>query len=306
MPEDGWTPSQRDALLNFEELFKVIQIMVHLGVNRIRFTGGEPLIRKDLIHLIQKVSGLDGVRQIALTTNGHILDRLASDLYTSGVRRLNVSLDTFDPLLFKKVTRGGDIHQVLKGIKKAQEVGLTDIVLNAVLSSTLPNHPQRWIDECKHAWEHGLTIRWIEEMPMGGDSVHSSDPQFSRPTRQIVHQALSKEFILDPLESTSSFFGPAKYWKVREGPYQGALVGFIDPMSDDGFCSTCNRVRLTAQGGLRACLADDSEVDLRSPLRAGLHGPALIPFIEEAFYGKRPKHLMNSFSPSSIMTGIGG
>ena len=102
------------------------------------------------------------------------------------------------------------------------------------------------------------------------------------------------------------FFGPAKYWVVKNGPYQGNIVGFIDPMSDDGFCSTCNRVRLTAKGGLRACLADDSEVDLRSPLRAGLHGPALIPFIEEAFYGKRPNHLMNTFSPLTIMTGIGG
>jgi len=297
-PVEGWSASKRAELLSLEELFEVIAVMVSMGVERVRFTGGEPLLRRGLTDLIRRVSRLDGVRELAMTTNAHLLDRFADPLYDAGLRRLNVSLDTFDEEHFERVTRGGDLQRVLRGLTVAREVGFKDIQINAVLTPELPQSPAVWERFVRRCWSEGWTPRWIELMPIG--ALQSQSATISN---EVVRDALTQALGLRSTSERAQLKrGPARYLSSHMGQ-----VGFIDPLSDDAFCSTCNRARLTARGGLRACLADDHEVDLKSPLRAGLHGPALRPFIEEALYGKRPQHLMTQgLPPLSVMTSLGG
>lgn len=301
-PADGWQASPKQELLQFEEILSVIQVMAWRGVKRVRFTGGEPLLRRDLCNLIAQVNKIEQIEELAMTTNGHILDRYAVDLFQAGVRRLNVSLDSFDEQTFRQITRGGDLQRVIKGVEHAQKVGFNDIVLNAVLSPEIPQTPEGWRRFCEKAWSMGLTPRWIEMMPIGGQPA----PKIQASS---VLKALSEAwpFQAQVSQCGSLTRGPARYYTVSEGPFAGKQVGLISPMSDPHFCSSCNRARLTARGGLRACLADDREVDLKSVLRLGLRGPALFPFIDEAFQGKRPQHLMNQGAPPlSVMTGLGG
>lgn len=307
-PPEGWSASQRAELLSLEELFELIAVMVSMGVERVRFTGGEPLLRRGLTDLIRRTSALSGIRELALTTNAHLLDRFADELYEAGLRRLNVSLDTFDERRFKEITRGGDLTRVLKGLKRAQEVGFKDIQINAVLTPELPQSPEVWERFVRRCWAEGWTPRWIELMPIGG-----LESQRLTVSNELVRASLIAPLQLrEPLPASSLLpsalqRGPARYLSSSAPQTSGDRVGFIDPLSDDGFCASCNRARLTAKGGLRACLADDHEVDLKAPLRAGLHGPALRPFIEEALYGKRPQHLMTSgLPPLSVMTSLGG
>lgn len=302
-PASGWPASKRDELLSFEELYEVIRVMVWRGVRRVRFTGGEPLLRRDLPSLIARVSALSGVQEIAITTNGHLLARQAERLFEAGVRRLNVSLDTFDEADFERVTRGGSLSEVLAGIEAAQRVGFEDIQLNAVLTSTIEQSPASWTRLCLEAWRRDLTPRWIEAMPIGG--------QVNPPVCvEDVLRGLEDSMDLTPDRSCGSVpRGPARYYlaTLESSDQRARRLGLISPMSDPHFCDRCNRARLTARGGLRACLADDREIDLKSPLRSGLLGPALHPFIDEALNHKRPQHLMNAGAPPrSIMTALGG
>jgi len=306
-PLEGWSASKREELLSLEELYELIAVMVSMGVERVRFTGGEPLLRRGLTELIRRVSKLSGVKELALTTNAHLLERSAAELYEAGLRRLNVSLDTFDHDDFKRVTRGGELERVLRGLSAAREVGFEDIQINAVLTQDLPQEPSRWERFVRRCWSEGWTPRWIEVMPIGG-----LEAQRSRLSNEELRAALTEPLKLSATaregdDEPRSVRGPARYLSTALTEHRGARVGFIDPLSDDGFCALCNRARLTARGGLRACLADDHEVDLKGPLRSGLHGPALRPFIDEALYGKRPQHFMTSgLPPLSVMTSLGG
>jgi len=303
-PREGWVASPRSDLLHFEEILEVIKVMAWRGVRKVRFTGGEPLLRRDLCNLIEQVHDQSNIEEMALTTNGHILDRYADRLYQAGVRRLNISLDTFDPIAFQAITRGGDLLRVIQGIETAQRVGFSEIVLNAVLTPELAQTDQAWESLCVEAWRRSLTPRWIEMMPIGG--------QVAPPIQaaSVLHALQDRYGLIEEQASNTCHSiprGPAKYFKVTLGEFVGSRLGLISPMSDPHFCSSCNRARLTARGGLRACLADDAEVDLKTPLRLGMRGPALSPFIDAAFDGKRPQHLMNyGLPPKSVMTGLGG
>ena len=314
-PASGWSASPRGALLSFEEIYEVIKVMAWRGVKRVRFTGGEPLLRRELADLISRVNALPEIREIAITTNGHLLSRFAQRLFEAGARRLNVSIDTFEAQDFSRVTRGGDLGEVLRGIETAQRVGFQDIQINAVLTPDLEQTPQTWLQLCHEAWRRDLTPRWIEMMPIGGQVA----PQVSA---QDVIMGLSKHLDLRHETRCNQLpRGPAHYYhatpisphtSLHTSPHSSPDVstrrlGVISPMSDPHFCATCNRARLTARGGLRACLADDREVNLKEPLRAGLYGPALHPFIDEALNHKRPHHLMNAGAPPrAVMTSLGG
>ena len=303
-PLEGWTASPKAELLQFEEILEIIKVMAWRGVKRVRFTGGEPLIRRGLCELIEQVNHLPEIEEIAITTNGHLLDRYAQELFTAGVRRLNVSLDTFHHDDFRQITRGGELDRVLKGIEIAQKVGFKDIVLNAVLTPELKQDPQSWQGLCEEAWQREVTPRWIEMMPIGGQDAPKINVQTLLSALRPIYGLTSKA---ETCSLRSSSRGPAKYYQATQGLFTGKQIGLISPMSDPHFCSSCNRARLTARGGLRACLADDREVDLKLPLRQGLIGPALSPFIDEAFSGKRPQHLMNQGAPPlTVMTGLGG
>ena len=302
MPAQGWEKKASKELLSFDEIIEIIEIMSQRGLRKVRITGGEPLLRKNLPELIARIKQIPYIQHIALTTNGHLLAAHASRLIQAGLNQLNVSVDTFDAQAFHHVTRGGDLQQVICGIKMAQSYGITPIKVNAVLTTDIEQNLDQWIDFCQQAWRLNCIPRWIEVMPMGNGLL-----QQKHVDNQKVLQKLTPYFHLQPVSSSMGIYGPASYWQVTQGPYAGQQVGFINPMSDDGFCSTCNRIRLSATGQLRACLADDRSVDLRSILRMGLHGPALIPFIESALYGKDNAHHMHLGTfPQTPMTHVGG
>jgi GTP 3',8-cyclase len=302
MPAEGWTKISSKALLSFDEIVEIIEVMAMRGLQKIRFTGGEPLLRKRLYQLIAAVKQIPGIQTIALTTNGHLLSKQIEGLLEAGLTQLNVSLDTFNHADFKKITRGGELNQVLDGIRHAQECGLNQIKLNAVLSSDIPQNGVKWLAFCLASWQRDCIPRFIETMPMGSGFIQDHLVQ-----NQQILAHLQNHLTLIKASRHSTTQGPATYWQVSHGRYRGHKVGFINPMSDDGFCHTCNRIRLSATGQLRACLADDRSVDLKTPLRMGLHGPALIPFIESALYGKKVSHAMRLGSfPQTPMTHVGG
>lgn len=305
MPATGYEAGDRDELLTFEEMVRLVEVMAELGVRRVRVTGGEPLVRKGVVDLIAALAAVPGIQQVALTTNGHLLDRLAEPLWNAGLRGLNVSIDTFDPARFADITRGGDLVRVLAGLMAAEAVGFADIRINAVAVKGVNDH--EFADFAHRCWRNGWLPRFIELMPVGGLDFQAASRRV--PTETIL-AALARRFVLQPEGRLRDGLprGPADYHQVTQGPHAGRRVGIISPMSDDGFCAACNRARLTARGGLRACLADDSEVSMLQALRSGASRDALVALIEEAVYGKRPAHRMREALtvPLTVMTGIGG
>ncbi len=247
----------RAQVLTLEEMAAIGQAFIELGVSKIRITGGEPLVRRNVTQLFQALGREEKLEELTLTTNGSQLRRYAEELRNAGVKRINISLDSLIPERFKALTRIGDLAQVLDGIKAAQEAGFERIKLNSVI---LKN---RNLDEVENlvtfALENQLDISFIEEMPLGAITDHSRELEFcsSEELRQLIEQRYS----LRP--STAKTGGPSRYW-LAEG--YASRIGFISPHSDN-FCSTCNRVRLTAEGRLLLCLGNEHSVDLRAIVR---------------------------------------
>ena len=237
-----------------------------------------------------------------MTSNGELLRRFAQSLYEAGLRELNVSIDSLEEARFTRLTGGGSLAAVLDGIAAAQEAGFHKIKLNAVTLG--PESVEEAMSLCEWAWLQRCLPRFIEEMPLGV----LERPSSGRSNLQL-RQALDARHPLRPApDGEASGLGPAKYWEVQRGPFAGHQVGFINPMSDDHFCAHCNRIRLTATGGLRACLADDREVELGTALRAGATDHDLISLIKTAIYGKRERHRLHEppETPRKAMIAIGG
>jgi cyclic pyranopterin phosphate synthase len=304
MPAEGWAKVPRDDVLSLEELATIIGVFADLGVERVRLTGGEPLVRRDLDRLVAAVAAHPGVREVALTTNGHLLERQAEPLWAAGLRGLNVSVDTLDPERFARITRGGDLGQVLRGIEAAKSAGFRGIKVNAVAVRGFNDH--ELADLAEHCWRTDVVPRFIELMPIG--DLGFQGPEHVLPTAEILG-LLARRFPLAPDERPGDVVrGPARYHVVTEGPWAGRKVGLISPMTDDGFCATCNRARLTARGGLRACLANDDEVSVLQAVRSGAPRDALVELITQAVQGKLVAHRMRdpAIVTRSGMTGIGG
>lgn len=246
----------RAQVLSLEELYQVGAAFAALGVNKIRLTGGEPLVRKNVLWLVAALAQLPGVDTLALTTNGARLVELAQPLKDAGLTHLNISLDSLDPARFKQLTRTGDLSRVLAGIAAAQAAGFRRVKLNAVILRSI--NLADVVPLVRYAVQQQLDISFIEEMPLGAvGHVRSDEFVASAQLRQIIAEA----FDLVPSEHVSG--GPAVYWQV-----QGAAtrVGFISPHSAN-FCASCNRVRVTAEGRLLLCLGNEHSVDLRQILR---------------------------------------
>ncbi len=304
MPAEGFPQVSRAELMTLEELGDFVSLMAELGVERVRITGGEPLVRRGVVDLVARVASLPGIRQVAMTTNGHLLERYAAELYSAGLRGLNVSLDTFDARRFAEITRGGSLADVLDGCAAATDAGFRDIRINAVAVRGL--NDDTLADFARRCWDEGWLPRFIELMPVGGLDYQATDQ--SVPTDEIV-AALASELSMraDGRPNDSIPRGPASYWTVTSGPYAGRRVGIISPMTDHGFCEACNRARLTSRGGLRACLANDDEVSILQAVRAGADRATLSALVREAVDGKLAAHQMRAdFVPLSVMTGIGG
>ncbi len=253
----------RDQVLSLEECLRVARVFVELGVNKLRITGGEPLVRRDAMWLIERLGTLPGLDNLVMTTNGSQLDRYARPLREAGVRRINISLDTLKAERFKAITRIGDLSKVLRGIDAAGAAGFSRTKLNAVMMRGI--NDDEFTDLVQFAVDHELDISFIEEMPLGEIHGRSTTYISSEETRE----RLAERFELLP--STESSGGPARYWRI---PGSASRIGFISPHSHN-FCDSCNRVRITARGELYPCLGQNDAVNLMQVLRSGADDAAL-------------------------------
>ncbi len=266
-------------LLSLEELDRLCSAFVAKGVKKLRITGGEPLVRKNILWLFKALSRhleTGALEELTLTTNGSQLPKYAADLKALGVQRVNISLDTLQPDRFKAITRWGDFAQVLAGLEAAEKAGLK-VKLNAVALKGV--NEDEIEDLVRFAHGRGADITFIETMPLGdidGDRTSQYLPL------SVVRARLMQSLTLDEIAYRTG--GPARYVQVKE---TGGRIGFITPMTHN-FCESCNRVRLTCTGTLYMCLGQDDAADLRAPLRASLDDAPLSAAIDEAI-GRKPK-----------------
>ena len=249
----------RTQLLTLEEMEQIASAFVRLGVDRIRITGGEPLVRRNIMQLFRNLGELETLRDLTLTTNATQLKKYARDLRDAGVTRINVSLDTLRPDRFRDMTRIGDLKKTLEGIDAALECDFEKIKLNAVVMKN-HNHDEI-LDLVNYCIGRGLDISFIEEMPLGQNDHH--DRAVSYYSSDEILEDLQQHFDIVP--STHKTGGPTRYFQLNE--HEGTRVGFISPHSHN-FCDTCNRVRLTAEGRLLLCLGQEHSMDLRHVVRA--------------------------------------
>lgn len=248
----------RAQLLTLEELAVVARAFTELGVTKIRLTGGEPLVRKNVLWLCQEIGALPGVRELTLTTNGTQLESMAGPLQAAGVRRLNISLDSLDPERFRRITRVGDLSKVLRGIEAARTAGFERIKLNAVVLKHR-NHDETGA-LVSFAIARDMDISFIEEMPLGQIGDHDRAEAYY--SSDQIRADLEARYSLVP--TTEMTGGPSRYYRVAG---TRTRVGFISPHSHN-FCASCNRVRLTTEGRLLLCLGQEHSVDLRAIVRA--------------------------------------
>lgn len=248
----------RARILTLEELALVGRAFAELGVRKIRLTGGEPLVRNNVIKLIRDLGALPQLAELVLTTNGSQLEAMAGDIRAAGVRRINISLDSLDAERFRRLTRVGDLDQVLRGIDAALAVGFDNIKLNAVILKH--RNDDEVVALVEFASARGMDISFIEEMPLGTIGDHDRAEAYY--SSDEIRADLEQRYTLMPTTDTTG--GPSKYYRVAE---TGTRVGFISPHSHN-FCDTCNRVRLTAEGRLLLCLGQEHSVDLKHVLRS--------------------------------------
>ncbi len=248
----------RNQILSIRELELIASTFIDLGVRKIRLTGGEPTIREGIIDLAANLAKADGLDELAMTTNGVLLDRLAKPLAEAGVTRLNVSIDSLKPERFKQLSRFGALDKVLKGIDSACNAGFKNLKLNVVILNGV--NTDEILDLATYAIKRNIDISFIEEMPLGNISSHKRANTLV--TSKYIKEHLEKKYTLTPTTETTG--GPSRYFQVYD---KQSKVGFISPISDN-FCSTCNRVRVTVEGQLLLCLGNEHSIDLRSIIRS--------------------------------------
>jgi len=250
----------RNEVLSLEESARLVRIFVGLGVSKVRITGGEPLVRKNALWLFETIGKLDGLTELVLTTNGSQLEKQAQALKKAGVKRINISLDSLNAERFKKITRIGDLNQVLRGICAAKNVGFDNIKLNTVLMRGINDDEVGAL--VQFAIEQKIDISFIEEMPLG-DVDHTRASTFCNNIDTL--NQIKSEYTL--ISSTHNSGGPARYYKIDNTQTK---VGFISPHSHN-FCESCNRVRITCKGELYLCLGQEDQIDLMPLLRKHPH-----------------------------------
>jgi cyclic pyranopterin phosphate synthase len=247
----------REQILSLEELYAVADAFIGLGVKRIRITGGEPLVRKNLLSLLSRLGARSELEDLAITSNGSQLYEMAGELRAAGVKRLNISLDSLQRERFAAFTRRDKLEQVLAGIEAARAAGFAKIKLNTVVQKG--RNDDEVLDLVEFAVARGLDISFIEEMPLGAISSHQREQTFC--SSDEVRQRIEQRYAL--VRSSKRSGGPSRYWQV---PGSDTQVGFISPHSHN-FCGDCNRVRVTAEGKLVLCLGHDNALDLKSLMR---------------------------------------
>lgn len=300
MPENDVEFVPRAEILTFEEIERFARAAAKLGITKIRITGGEPLVRKNLPVLVGKLASIDGIRDIALTTNGLLLAEQADALHAAGLRRLNIHLDTLDPALFQRITRRDEHHRVMAGIMKARELGFSPIKINAVAVKGLVE--DEIVPLARFGREYGLEIRYIEFMPLDAQGLWQQDRVLlASDILAMIEQGIGP---LDPIPDPDPR-APALEYAFRDGV---GKIGFIASVSRP-FCLNCNRIRITADGHLRYCLFAHEETDVKQQLRSGADEAAIMETIRTVVTRKWPGHEINRggfVPPPRPMYAIGG
>jgi cyclic pyranopterin phosphate synthase len=310
IPEDGVEHVARADVLSFEEIVALARAFVALGVRRLRLTGGEPTVRRELPALARMLRAIPGVDELALSTNGHLLVQLAAPLRAAGVDRLNVSLDSLDADKFRRITGRGDLGRVLAGLEAARAAGFAAIKLNTVAVKGFNDGELAAL--CAFAWARGFVPRFIEQMPMAaGQTYLPGELLAAAEIRAILAAAHPGARLVADEGGTARGGGPARYHRLVDdlgaSDAPARRFGIISPMTEH-FCDSCNRARLSATGALHACLAHDDAVDLRGPLRAGGEA-AVVEAVKKAMARKRDGHefaLVGLGGPRKAMVQIGG
>ena len=311
MPESGISLLNHNEVISYEDILRLTGILSKHGVNKIRITGGEPLVRKGLPCLIENMSRIKGIEDISMTTNGILLEKYASELYNAGLKRINISLDSLKEERFCRITRTGSLKDVLAGIKLAKKTGFNPVKINTVLIRGI--NDDEIIDFVNFAKEFELNLRFIEYMPIGGNIAEAV---LSKETEEKI---MSEFDDFRPIKGNPAEIPPSG----KEGVYGGvsrsfgfkdgkAVIGFISPLSGH-FCGDCNRLRLTASGNLRLCLFYDNEYNIKNILRQN-DDETVFKKIEDIVKLKRFKHNFNEKTKkkesilwaNDFMNGIGG
>ncbi len=298
MPAEGAKPFKQKDILTYEEILKVVKIAAPLGVKKIRITGGEPLARENIPHLISSIKEIQGIENISLTTNGLLLGRYANELAAAGLDRVNVSLDSLKPERYKEMTRGGNVSDVLRGIEAAEKAGLSPVKINMVVIRGFNDDEVG--EFAKITLSKPYQVRFIEFMPLGAREIWG--PEKYVPLSEIK-SAVESVAPITPVRLRRS--GPARYYR-----FDGALgvIGFINAISHQ-FCGECNRLRMTSDGKLRPCLFSGSEIDLKTPIRSGASDSEIERLIKLAIEIKPVGHNItcdNTFQHLGPMSKIGG
>ena len=281
-PKEGVSLKGHDDILRYEEIIRIVSQAVKIGFIKIRLTGGEPLVRRDFVAFARDLKKIQGLRDISLTTNGILLDQYAEDIFKAGITRINISLDSINKDKYFQITRGGNLDDVFRGIAAAEKAGFSPIKINTVVVNGFNDNEA--LAFAQLAFTKPFQIRFIEIMPVS--SVNANQLEDFLPTTQLSDR-ICQHFKLEPIDGKKKKSdGPAKIYRIKGGRGE---IGFIHPVSDH-FCSTCNRLRLTADGKLRACLLQDEEIDLRAALSRHCGDDELSGLIRQAILLKPEKH----------------
>jgi GTP 3',8-cyclase len=299
MPADGLPWLERSEILSFEEIERVVGLLVGIGVEDVRLTGGEPLVRRDFPLLVSMLAGIEGLRDLSLTTNGYLLERDASALVDAGIGRVNVSIDSLQRDRFFQITRRDALPQVLRGLDAiAAFAQVHPVKVNAVAMRGFTEDEA--VRFAEFARSTAFQVRFIEFMPLDGDHAWTPDAVLSgEELRRMIDAVHPLEEL--PREPAAT----ARVFRFRDGTGE---IGFINPVSEP-FCADCNRIRLTAEGKLRTCLFSLHETDLRGPLRDGADDGELETIVRDAVWRKELKHHVGEpgfRQPARTMSAIGG
>ena len=283
MPENGIDFVPHSEILRFEEILKIVRLSVRKGIRKVRLTGGEPLVRKGLVHFLKKLNDIENLEEITLTTNGVLLKELAAGIKENGIKRVNISLDSLKPERFFRITGRDWFDRVWEGIQEVDRLGFFPIKINVVALKGV--NDDEIMDFARLTLDKPYTIRFIEHMPIGVRNGWDSNGFLSC---DEIHKVIQQLGTLNPIRKRNILDGPARRFCLEGAKGE---IGLISALSNH-FCMICNRLRLTAEGHLRSCLFSDEEIDIKSPLRSGKKDDYLMELIETAIKKKPKDHGM--------------
>ncbi|HEA47158.1 MAG TPA: GTP 3',8-cyclase MoaA [bacterium] len=301
MPSEGIKPLRHEDILRFEEVKEIVRYGIDWGIDKVRITGGEPLVRKGVVYLVEMLANLKGVSDLSMTTNGILLKDYARDLKNAGLQRINISLDSRDANKFNRITRAERLSLVLDGIEEALKRGLEPVKINVVVMKGI--NDDEVLDFARMSLDRPLHIRFIEYMPFCNRKGAESNAKAQKSSFEFVSASTVKEGLKELGELIPAQVrgvGPAKSFKFEKSL---GTTGFITPMSEH-FCATCNRLRLTADGRLYPCLFSDYGVDIKRSLRSGAGSKEIRELFEKALKNKPEKHSIKG--NNQVMSKIGG